>query len=181
MTASAPEQTLVIRIATSEDYDVAGRVTEEAYSSSYSGLSAAYLQSLRDVAVRVERGDVWVAEDGTGAIVGTVWVPRPGETLSELAQEGELDFRQLAVAPSARGQGVGALLTRFVVELARQRGLQRVVMSSGPRMTGAHRLYQRLGFVRLTDRETRVVEGGTLLAFGLDVATTAPAHEGARP
>jgi ribosomal protein S18 acetylase RimI-like enzyme len=70
------------------------------------------------------------------------------------------------------------LLTEHVIALARQRDLDRVVMNSGPQMTGAHALYQRLGFVRLTDRETRVVHGGTLLAFGYDLA---PLTQGARP
>lgn len=173
MTASAAQQTLIIRIATPEDYEVAGRVTEEAYSSSYSELSPAYLQSLRDVAARVELGDVWVAAESDGTVVGTVWVPRPGETLSELAQEGELDFRQLAVAPSARGRGVGEALTRHVLALAEERGVERVVMNSGPEMLGAHALYAKLGFRRLTEREHRIeVEPGRfldLLAFGLDL------------
>lgn len=173
MTASAAPQTLVIRIATADDYDVAGRVTEEAYSSSYSGLSPAYLQSLRDVEARVGSGDVWVAEDGGGVIVGTVWMPRPGERLSELARSGELDFRQLAVAPSARGRGVGEALTRHVIALAEERGAERVVMNSGPEMLGAHALYAKLGFRRLPEREHRIeVEPGRfldLLAFGLDL------------
>ncbi|KJL48961.1 Mycothiol acetyltransferase [Microbacterium hydrocarbonoxydans] len=173
MTASAAPQTLVIRIAMADDYDLAGQVTEEAYSSSYSELSPAYLRSLRDVATRVESGDVWVAEDAAGAIIGTVWVPRPGERLSELALEGELDFRQLAVAPSARGRGIGEALTRHVIALAVERGIERVVMNSGPEMVGAHALYAKLGFRRLPEREHRIeVEPGRfldLLAFGLDL------------
>lgn len=173
MTASAAQQTLVIRVAVPEDHDVAGRVTEEAYSSSYSELSPAYLASLRDVAARVELGDVWVAEDADGVIVGTVWVPRPGERLSELALVGELDFRQLAVAPSARGRGIGEALTRHVIALAEERGAVRVVMNSGPEMLGAHALYAKIGFRRLPEREHRIeVEPGRfldLLSFGLDL------------
>jgi hypothetical protein len=38
-------------------------------------------------------------------------------------------------------------------------------------MTGAHQLYYAMGFARLTERETRTVEGMTqpLLAFGSEV------------
>ena len=173
MTASAPEQTLVIRIANPHEYDLVGQVTQDAYLSSYSELSPAYLQSLRDVEARVELGDVWLAEDSDGAIVGTVWIPRPGERLSELAREGELDFRQLAVAPSARGRGIGEALTRHVIALAEKRGAERVVMNSGPEMLGAHALYAKIGFRRLPEREHRIeVEPGRfldLLAFGLDL------------
>ncbi|MFJ4159367.1 GNAT family N-acetyltransferase [Microbacterium testaceum] len=164
--------TLTIRLVAPPEYAEAGRITAEAYRASYDGLSEAYLASLADVAGRVDQGEVWVAVDGD-EIVGTVWTPRPGERLSPLGREGELDFRQLAVAPSARGRGVGEALTRHVVALARSRGAERVVMNSGPEMLGAHALYLKLGFRRLTEREHPVeVEPGRVIdlrAFGLDM------------
>ncbi|MFF5624010.1 GNAT family N-acetyltransferase [Microbacterium sp. NPDC012755] len=176
MTASASgtrAPALVIRLIAPAEHALVGRLTEEAYLSSYTGLSPAYVESLRDVDARVALGDVWVAEDAGGVIVGSVWVPRPGERLSELAEEGELDFRQLAVSPSARGRGIGEALTRHVIALAVERGAQRVVMNSGPEMLGAHALYAKLGFRRLLEREHRIeVEPGLfldLLAFGLDL------------
>ncbi|WP_298870479.1 GNAT family N-acetyltransferase [uncultured Microbacterium sp.] len=164
--------TLTVRLVDPHEYAQAGRITAEAYRASYEGLSEAYLASLADVAGRVEQGEVWVALTD-GVIVGTVWTPRPGERLSPLAEEGELDFRQLAVAPSARGRGVGERLTRHVLDLARERGASRVVMNSGPEMLGAHALYRKMGFRRLTEREHPVeVEPGRWLdlrAFGFDL------------
>jgi len=169
---SVPPSTLTIRPVEPHEYADAGRVTVEAYRQSYDGLTDGYLASLADVAGRVAQGEVWVALDGD-EIVGTVWVPRPGERLSPLAEDGELDFRQLAVAPSARGRGVGEALTRHVLDLARARGARRVVMNSGPEMLGAHALYLKLGFRRLTEREHPVeVEPGRFLdlrAFGFDL------------
>lgn len=163
---------LTIRLVEPHEHAEAGRITAEAYRHSYEGLTEGYLASLADVEGRVAQGEVWVALDGD-EIVGTVWVPRPGERLSPLAREGELDFRQLAVAPSARGQGVGEALTRHVLALARGRGARRVVMNSGPEMLGAHALYLKLGFRRLTEREHPVkVEPGRFLdlrAFGYDL------------
>jgi len=163
---------LTIRLVEPGEYAEAGRVTAEAYRHSYAGLTEGYLASLADVEGRVAQGEVWVALDGD-EIVGTVWVPRPGERLSPLAREGELDFRQLAVAPRARGRGVGEALTRHVLALARERGARRVVMNSGPEMLGAHALYLKLGFRRLTEREHPVeVEPGRFLdlrAFGFDL------------
>ena len=98
-------------------------------------------------------------------------VPRPGGRISELGQDGELDFRLLAVAPAARRRGIGRMLVEHVIALAAERGASRVVMNSGPQMTGAHQLYYAMGFTRLTGRETRTVEGHTrpLLAFGYEV------------
>ncbi|KTS91240.1 hypothetical protein NS183_04985 [Microbacterium testaceum] len=172
MTSATPS-TLIIRPVEPHEHAEAGRVTVEAYRHSYDGLTAGYLASLADVAGRLAQGEVWVALDAAGQIVGTVWVPRPGERLSPLAREGELDFRQLAVAPAARGRGVGEALTRHVIDLARARGARRVVMNSGPEMIGAHALYLKLGFRRLTEREHPVeVEPGRFLdlrAFGFDL------------
>jgi len=169
----APASTLTIRPVHPHEHAEAGRVTAEAYRHSYDGLSENYLASLADVAGRLTQGEVWVAVEASGDIVGTVWIPRPGERLSDLALEGELDFRQLAVSPAARGRGVGEALTRHVIGIARARGTQRVVMNSGPEMLGAHALYLKLGFRRLTEREHPVeVEPGRVLdlrAFGYDL------------
>jgi ribosomal protein S18 acetylase RimI-like enzyme len=100
-----------------------------------------------------------------------VITPRPGGHISELGRDGELDFRLLAVAPAARRRGIGRLLVEHVLALAAERGATRVVMNSGEQMTSAHRLYYSMGFTRLTERETRTVEGHTrpLLAFGHEV------------
>lgn len=162
---------IVVRLVEPHEHDEVARLSVAAYAHDYD-ISDTYRASLADVASRAVEHEVWVAQDvATGALLGTVATPRVGGHISPLGQDGELDFRLLAVDPSARGRGIGTLLTRFVVDLARARGLARVVMNSGPRMTGAHRLYEGLGFVRQPERETRVVDGGTLLAFALDVTS----------
>jgi ribosomal protein S18 acetylase RimI-like enzyme len=166
-----------IRLVRPDEHDRVARLTVDAYGHDYD-LPDDYRDSLADVATRAREHEVWVAEDlATGELLGTVATPRPGGHISELGRDGELDFRLLAVDPAARRRGIGVLLAEHVLALARRRDLDRVVMNSGPQMTGAHALYHRLGFVRLPDRETRVVHGGTLLAFGYDLA---PQTQGAR-
>ncbi|GAA4773083.1 GNAT family N-acetyltransferase [Microbacterium gilvum] len=169
----------VIRLVRDEEHEETGSVTALAYRESYGFISDDYEASLRDVAGRTVLGEVWVAVDDDGAILGSVWVARPNRRLAEVAEPGETDFRQLAVAPAARGRGVGAALTRHVIELARRRGSHRVVMNSGGYMTGAHRLYEKLGFRRLPEREgLKEVEPGRfveLLAFGYDLGEPAAA------
>ena len=169
---------LLVRLVAPHEHERVAQLSVEAYAHDYD-ISDDYRASLADVAARAREHEVWVVEDlATGELLGTVATPRPGGHISPLGEDGELDFRLLAVAPSARRRGIGALLTDHVIALARLRGMDRVVMNSGPQMLGAHALYHRLGFVRLTDRETRTVPGGgTLLAFGLD---TASLTEGAR-
>jgi ribosomal protein S18 acetylase RimI-like enzyme len=61
--------------------------------------------------------------------------------------EGQLFVDSLAVAESARGQGVGTRLLQAIFEYAHQAGFQTVgldVVDTNPR---ARRLYERLGFV----------------------------------
>lgn len=53
------------------------------------------------------------------------------------------EVRSLAVDPAFRGHGLGSLLVSEAVELARQRGMRRVLS-----LTRAARLFEQLGFQR---------------------------------
>ena len=166
----AAADAVLVRLARTEELGRVAKVSVTAYTHDYD-LPADYVASIADVAPRAREHEVWVAQDrATGSLLGTVTTPRPDANLSPLGREGELDFRLLAVAPAARGRGIGALLTAHVVVLARSRGLKRVVLNSGPDMIGAHRLYERLGFERLPARETTLLpDGRQLLVYGLDL------------
>jgi len=159
-----------VRRVRPDEIDRVSELSVAAYTLQYAGLPADYVASIGDVAPRARDHEVWVAVDrSTREILGTVTTPRAGENLSELGRVDELDFRLLAVGPAGRGRGIGALLTTHVIELARQRGLRRVVLNSGPMMLPAHRLYERLGFERMPERQTLLDDGRPLYAYGLDV------------
>ena len=51
------------------------------------------------------------------------------------------------VDASLRGQGIGEKMMKAVIEFARNRGCNLVQLSSNKARTGAHRFYERLGFV----------------------------------
>jgi len=55
------------------------------------------------------------------------------------------------VAPEARRSGVGAALTKAVMDWAAARGAQRVLLGVAENNEAAQRLYERLGF-KLTGR-----------------------------
>lgn len=159
----------------------------ELVSRAYAGdfeLNPAYLAEIERVAERARSAEVWVAADrATGALLGTVTTPLPGERLSPVAREvDELDFRFLGVAAAARGRGVGELLVRHVLALAASRGIRRVVLNTGPEMRSAQRLYERVGFARLADREYRFERAdGTsflMMAYGLEVPRRAAGELG---
>ncbi|MFF3601937.1 GNAT family N-acetyltransferase, partial [Kitasatospora indigofera] len=168
-----PDGEVLVRLMREEEIDAVAELSERAYAHDYS-LSDSYRASIVDVAGRAGEHQVWVASDTeTGALLGTVSTPRAGAVMTELPQVGEMDFRLLAVHPDARRRGIGELLSRHVLLLGRLRGVPRVVMNSGPEMTGAHKLYERLGFERLLDREPLLTmpDGRELklLSFGYSI------------
>ncbi|RZQ64521.1 GNAT family N-acetyltransferase [Amycolatopsis suaedae] len=161
---------VTVRKALPEEIAEVGRITEAAYQAD--GLlddDPTYAAHLADAAPRAAEADLLVAVDGDGRVLGSVTVMWRGGRFTEIAREGELEFRMLSVAPEARGRGVGETLARAVLAHARQEGYERVVMSSRVEMTTAHRLYQRLGFRRLPERDWQPKPGIQLLAFELDL------------
>jgi ribosomal protein S18 acetylase RimI-like enzyme len=164
-----PAPGLLVRLVRPEEFEAVGRLGLDAYAAE-GDLPDDDAGQIADAATRAREAELWVAVDAvSGELLGTMTLPRPGRVLSSLTLDGELDLQLLATAVPARGRGVGTALARHAVDVARRRGLQRVVLNSGPRTTAAHSLCATLGFARLPGRETRVVAGGTLLALGVDV------------
>ncbi|HKR51760.1 MAG TPA: GNAT family N-acetyltransferase [Pseudonocardiaceae bacterium] len=160
-----------MRPARPDELDQVGRLTFEAYvGDGYANPAGSYAAALGDAARRARDAELLVAVEPDGALLGTVTVCTPGSPLGELSRPGELEFRMLAVARDARRRGVGKALVSAVLRRATEIGAHRVVLCSAAEMIVAHRLYARLGFVRLPERDWQPVPGMTLLAFG---ATTA--------
>jgi ribosomal protein S18 acetylase RimI-like enzyme len=159
-----------IRPPRPEEYATGGVVTVQAYDvDGHLAGDVGYDAELRDIARRVELAEVLVAVDGAGEVLGTVTVVLPGSPYAEILRPGELEFRMLAVALSARGRGIGEALTRAVLDRARKLGVRKVVLSSLEGMRSAHRLYERLGFVRLAERDWRPFPHISLIAYQIDV------------
>ena len=59
----------------------------------------------------------------------------------------EFEIAKMAVAPEARGRGLGDLLMEKAVEFARGRGAARVIIVSNTLLEPAIRLYRKHGFV----------------------------------
>lgn len=156
-----------IRRALPDELDAVGRLTVDAYvSGGVIPADAPYLQFLGDATHRDAEAELWVAVDARG-VVGTVTFVEPASALCEIAREGEAEIRSLAVAPTASGEGIGEALTRHLVERARAQGMGSVVLSSSTTMHTAHRLYERLGFTRLPERDWSPVPGVQLVAYQL--------------
>lgn len=55
-------------------------------------------------------------------------------------------IEDVVVDDAARGQGVGALLNNYAIQIADEAGCKTVDLTSRPSREAANRLYQRLGF-----------------------------------
>ncbi|MCX4805645.1 GNAT family N-acetyltransferase [Streptomyces sp. NPDC058682] len=161
---------MVIRTALPADYAELGEITAQAYLADGHldfNEDDAYLNVLRDVAGRAARAEVLVAERD-GSLLGGVTFAAPGSPLADVAAPDEAEFRMLAVAHEARGQGAGEALVRACIERARAvEGVTGLVLSTQRSMAGAHRIYARLGFVRTPERDWAPIEGLTLLTYRL--------------
>ncbi|MDN3296973.1 GNAT family N-acetyltransferase [Streptomyces ficellus] len=163
---------ITIRAVRPEEHGTLGEVTAQAYLGDGLldfGESDEYLIELRDVTRRAAEAEVLVAVGEDERVVGGVTFVTGGGPWAELARDGEAELRMLAVAPEARGRGAGEALVRACVERARAAdGCARLVLSARQSMGAAHRIYERLGFVRTPERDWRPVPGVTLRTYALE-------------
>jgi ribosomal protein S18 acetylase RimI-like enzyme len=165
-----------VRAVAAAEYDAVGRLTVTAYRDSGQLSTGDYEAELRDVAARVDAGEVLVAVDGrSDDLLGTVTFVLPGTAYSELSRPGEAEFRMLAVDPAAQGKGVGEALVRACIDLASRQGLRALVLYTRDVAVNAQRLYQRLGFVRTPELDWTPVPAVALLAMRLDLPGRSPA------
>lgn len=158
-----------LRRARPEEYAEIGAITVAAYEPYLRGVEDDYRQQLLDTATRDREAEVWVAASDDGVLLGDVTVCPPGSPWCELARDGEGEFRMLAVAPAARGQGVGTALAALVVDRFRREGARAVVLSSLAEMREAHRIYERLGFRRRPDLDWSPMPETHLIAYRLEL------------
>jgi ribosomal protein S18 acetylase RimI-like enzyme len=160
---------LIIRPARAEELTAVGELTVSAYrADGFTEAQTPYALKLADASARQAEAELLVAVDEEDHLLGTVTIVHPGTPWSEISVAGQLEFRMLAVAPSARGRGVGEALTRHVLDRAAEQGLNTVVMSSSTAMHSAHRLYERLGFHRTPKADWSPAPGVDLITYRLD-------------
>ena len=154
-----------IRLVEPSEYGAVSDLIVAAYvADGFIAPSSGYVRQLRDTATRAEQAEIWVAVDGE-ELLGVITNCPAGSPWKELAGDGEGEFRMLAVAPAARGRGIGEALVRHCVALSKAAGDRGMVLSTMDLMTGAHRIYERVGFHRVPDEDWSPDDGVCLMAF----------------
>ena len=164
---------LLVRRAEPADHSAVARLTVAAYEADGQLKGEhGYGTVLADVASRAETGEVLVAVDeAAGEVLGAVTFVLPGTPYAELSGPGEAEFRMLAVDPAAQGRGAGVALARACLSRAAELGCSAVVICVRSGMAPvAHRLYERLGFVRAPEKDWSPLPGVELLGLRLNLA-----------
>lgn len=94
-------------------------------------------------------------------VLGVVVLAHKGGPLNLLAVDGEAEFRMLAVDPKGRGRGVGESLVLACIERGSRppQSARAIVLWTQPTMQAAQRLYERLGFIRVPERDAVMAPG----------------------
>ncbi len=156
---------LVVRTAHPDEYATCGDLCVGAYiAGGHLDPANRYADTIRDVAARASTTETLVALRDD-VIVGTVTICPAESPWAEVCERGELEFRFLAVDADFWRQGIGESLVGACEDRARWAGATAMAICVIDINDAAHRLYRRLGFERLPDRDWVPVPGVTLLAY----------------
>lgn len=162
---------LLIRDARPGDRDAIRQVTLAAYQEYAAQIPAhwaAYKQNIVATLADPKPAQQIVVEQRS-TILGTVLLYPARTTVS--APDGTAvrmpspEVRLLAVAPEARGRGVGAALIRECVRRAGESGAAILTLHTTDMMRGAMRLYERMGFVRAPEIDFHPAPGLTIKGY----------------
>jgi ribosomal protein S18 acetylase RimI-like enzyme len=134
---------VLVRAATTADVPALRRLAWSAYEPYVHRIGRKPAPMAADYQAAVGRGEVWVAELPAGApqadlIVGLIVL---------IAEADYLLLENVAVAPSAQGQGIGTRLLALADEQAALRGLDQVRLYTNAAMTENLAYYPRHGYV----------------------------------
>jgi ribosomal protein S18 acetylase RimI-like enzyme len=166
-----PSDPVRVTVATPADYAEIAAVNEAAYAEYRPVLGEAVWAPMRaniTAVAEMAESAVLFAARGEDGVLGSVLYYPPGTTIPPLPPE-YASIRTLAVAPRARGRGVGAALMDACVARARTDGAPALWLYTTDVMRSAIALYERLGFVRGAELPPR--HGQRCWSYRLDLGT----------
>jgi predicted N-acetyltransferase YhbS len=173
---------LRIRDARADERDAVRDLTLNAYAeyagvmapSAWAGLDQAVRSALASEDERVER----MVAEMDGRIVGSVMLyPSATDAYGGAVQGASWpELRLLAVAPVARGRGVGRMLVEECIRRARRSGASGLGLHTSRSMVSAIRMYRKMGFERAPEHDFRPPGAELVEAFRLriDDSSAAP-------
>ncbi len=71
-------------------------------------------------------------------------------------KEGDLYLAEIAIDDSLRGQGVGRKVIADVIEYAKSKNLNRIILDADFRNVGARKLYEEIGFKEFNKKRVKI-------------------------
>lgn len=134
-----------------------------------------YRQGILRTLAHVKPAEQIVAERD-GFIVGTILLYPAGSVFSNPNRPPVTlqwpEMRLLAVAPAARGQGVGARLIQECIRRARASGAGALTLHTSDIMRVAMQMYERMGFKRALELDFHPAPDLTIKGYRLDLEET---------
>ena len=127
----------LIRPATAADEAAIRACATAAYSQYIAAIGCKPAPMTADYATHIARGEAHVAVDERDALLGYVVCFSEGNTIQ---------LENVAVLPSAAGQGIGKGLVRFCENEAQRRGHRVVQLYTNAKMTDNLAIYPHLGY-----------------------------------
>ena len=172
---------LRIRDARDGDRDAIRDVTLSAYEEYSALMSPEHWEAYRRdmlAALNEEGPAERIVAEQDGAIEGSVLLYPAGAVVRApdggTLRRGQPEVRLLAVAPAARGRGIGRALIEECACRARRSGARLLTLHTTDMMRVAVRMYERMGFVRAPELDYRPAPGVVVkgYALNLDVPTS---------
>ncbi|MFK0096078.1 GNAT family N-acetyltransferase [Pseudomonas sp. NPDC090592] len=133
----------MIRQAVAADEPEVRRCAEQAYARYVPLIGRKPAPMIADFARQIAQGVVYVATNDQAVFQGFIVF---------FAEQGHMLLENVAVLPSAAGQGTGKALIRFCEDAARRQGLGAVHLYTNQKMTENLSIYPRLGYVNVGQR-----------------------------
>ncbi len=113
-----------------------------------------------------------IVAEQNGEIIGSVMLfPADTQSYGDASAVASVpELRMLAVAPSAREQGVGRALAEECVRRARQAGATALGLHTSVSLHAAIHLYERMGFVRAPEDDFQPEGAELVMAYRLPLA-----------
>jgi len=163
---------LQIRDARESDRDAIREVTLSAFGD-YAAVIPAHWEGYRQ-GILAALSDVKPAEqivaEREGTVVGAVLLYPAGAVFERSSVPLACpEIRLLAVAPSARGLGIGAALMRECLGRARRSGAAAVTLHTSDFMQVGKGMYERMGFARAPELDFHPARDLTVMGYRLDL------------
>ena len=129
-----------------------------------------YRQNIVATLAAAKPGTLIVAEEDAGLVGSVLLYPAGGEFAvpgGKTVTLKEPEVRLLAVAPAARGRGVGVALMHECIRRARESRAPTITLHTMDMMQAAMRMYERLDFQRAPELDIEVAPGVTIKGFRL--------------